>query len=127
MMRRPSILGARLAAAALGLTLCFAATAHAQVGHVSIKGVRYVNGVASKVNCPATDGHTLDASVPGVRVFTIIDTCPIWFDTGTADELRFVGEEQFLPGKRSFAFSGLEQDTGLASGAAGDLLKCSSV
>src|SRR3954467_5765521 len=106
MMRRPSILGARLAAAALGLTLCFAATAHAQVGHVSIKGVRYVNGVATKVNCPASDGHTLDVSLSGVRFFTIINPCPIWFDTGTADELRFVGEQQFLPLKQSFAFSG---------------------
>jgi len=107
-----------------GLLVAAAASpASAQViGEVTIKGKLYLNGNLVKVNCVGKDGNTLDVTTYGVRIFTLDPSCALWPDTGTSDEFRFVGQEETVivndKPKSILVFSGTEQGTGPALGAA---------
>lgn len=115
---------AYLVALASGLLVAAAAAmASAQViGPVTIKGKLYLNGHLTKVNCAGSDGNSVDATNYGERIFHIDDSCPLWYDTGDLDEFRFLGEEEQVvvndAAKRILIFSGTEQGTGPALGAA---------
>jgi hypothetical protein len=94
-----------------GLVLA-AATAHAQIGTVTVKGkwwsgIDTGGGIVSanelKMKCRNVDGHTLDASVQGQRTFSLrfVPDCFIFNDTfegaappeGTFLDFVFSGEE----------------------------------
>jgi hypothetical protein len=115
--------GGSVLLAALATGLLVSATASAQViGAVTIKGKLYLNGNMTKVNCAGSDGNSVDATNYGERIFYIDDSCPLWYDTGDLDELRFVGEEEQVfvndVAKKILIFSGTEGGTGPAFGAA---------
>lgn len=124
--------GARIAlAVAVGLSLGLATTsALAQpIGAVQIKGKRYVDGEETKVKCNKTEGHVLNATTLGTRVFTLTDTsdCAIFTDTpGDGGVLTFAGLEDMVAKntivKARYVFSGIETG-GLVGGAAESLLR----
>ena len=112
-----------LAALASALWVATASIASAQViGPVTIKGKLYLNGHLTKVNCAGADGNSLDVTNYGERIFYIDDSCPLWYDTGDLDEFRFLGQEEQVvvndAPKKILIFSGTEQGTGPAFGAA---------
>jgi hypothetical protein len=115
----------------VGLGLLLGASAsHAQSGSVQIKGKRYIDGVETKVKCDKNDGHVLDVTVQGTKVFTLVDTpdCTIFTDTpGDSGVLTFTGKEdviknQFNIIKARYIFSGAESG-GLVAGAAEGILQ----
>jgi hypothetical protein len=112
-----------LATLTSGLLLAATSIASAQViGSLTIKGKLYLNGELTKVNCPGSEGNTIDASNFGERIFFIDNSCPLFPDTGDLDEFRFAGEEEQVVVndalKKILVFSGTEGGTGPALGAA---------
>jgi hypothetical protein len=107
--------------AALVVALASAAASAQVLGPVTIKGKLYINGALINVNCAGADGNTLDGTDYGVRIFHIDPSCLLYEDTG-GGEFRFLGQEDQIfvndHAKNILVFSGTEQGTGPALGAA---------
>jgi hypothetical protein len=126
-----------IASLAVAAALGTAPAAHAAIiGGITISGTRYVDGVPTKVRCSAADGNTIDASLYGVRLITLINTpdCPIWWDSGLSDQFKFVGKEDHIIKNgvptETLDFSGVQTLNGpggaadKANGAVSAILKC---
>jgi hypothetical protein len=105
--------------------------ADAQVGGLTVKGKRWVNGNEAKVKCIATDGHTLDASVQGQRTFTFTNQpdCFIFNDAESGSlQMIFTGEEEQVltnGNPKPFRQYALTNDgTAPLEGAIGGKIKC---
>ena len=124
-----SLIGATLAAITLS---GFATPAHAtDCGFVNIKGRLYDSaGEILKVKCKGSDLNVMAAD-PGVRIFLIDPSCPLYAFTGTSDEFEFSGAEVTVSKAgtptKARKFGGVETGTGPVIGTADSMAKTAGV
>lgn len=125
-----SLIGFAAVASLMATMIVSVPDASAQLGPVTISGVRYVDGEPSKVKCAAKEGNILDASNFGTRSFFLQpdSQCAITLDTSADSALKFTGPENEITKQGDatgdFIFGGVPTGTGPAIGAAAGVLKC---
>jgi hypothetical protein len=115
---------------AAAVIVSVALPAHAQVGELTLKGKRWVDGNEAKVKCIARDGHTLDVSVTGQRTFTFTaqPDCFVFNDADGSLQMVFTGEEEVVlkngNPKPFRTYAGTHTGAAPIDGAIGGRIKC---